>query len=91
MLWFSLDLLFVECTEPRAELTLFLFVATIEVLDGPTEVEICVKSVDSLFFSSKVMLDFEALVVLVLETFEFLRLCLLLLITEVPVEEMEDL
>jgi hypothetical protein len=79
-----------EVTEPRAEFTLFLFVAATEVLDGPTEVEICVKSEDSLFFSSKLMLDFDNLLVLVLGIVDPFRLCLLLLMTEVPVEESED-
>ena len=62
--------------------------ATTEVLDGPTEVD---KSKDSLFFKSKLMLDFDAFVVLILGTFETLRLCFLLLIYEVPVDEIEFL
>ena len=37
------------------------------------------------------MLDLDALVVLILGTFEPFRLCFLLLITEVPVDEIEDL
>jgi hypothetical protein len=62
-----------------------------EVLDGPTEVETWVRSTDSLFFKSKFMLDLDAFVVLILGILEPFRLCFLLLITEVPVEEMEDL
>ena len=37
------------------------------------------------------MLDLEALVVLIFGTLEPFRLCLLLLITEVPVDEIDDL